>query len=519
MTTTLAHLLRESVQRHPERTAVVDPSGDAISFSALGSRAAELRDVLQRHGVEGGDRVGICAPKSIGTVVAIFGILEAGAAYVPVDASAPPQRTAGIFADCSVAAIIVSSALLDALRTASLDHRLEVLEVLRGDLQLVRGFLPTRAAETSPGPVSRREPSADDLAYILYTSGSTGRPKGVMHSHATALSFVDWCSSVFAPTENDRFSSHAPFHFDLSILDLYLPVKHGAVLVLIGEDVGKQPLLLAGLIAEQRITVWYSTPSILYLLAKFGRLTRWDHSSLRLVLFAGEVFPVKHLRALKTLWRHPRYFNLYGPTETNVCTFLEVPDEIPEERTEPFPIGWTCANDRTRVVDDRFEDVSRGEIGELCVSGGTVMLGYWNLPERSAESFLPDVEGARWYRTGDMVREEEDGCYDYVGRRDRMVKRRGYRVELAEVEAALYCHAGIAAAAVIASPDEESGARLDAFVIFAQGTSCSVVELKQFCSVNLPAYMVPDRFIFRDEFPQTSTGKIDYQSLKVASSS
>jgi acyl-coenzyme A synthetase/AMP-(fatty) acid ligase len=331
---------------------------------------------------------------------------------------------------------------------------------------------------------------------------------------------VDWCSSVFAPTEDDRFSSHAPFHFDLSILDLYLSIKHGATVVLIGEEVGKQPLLLAALIAEQRLTVWYSTPSILYLLAKFGRLARFDHSSLRLVLFAGEVFPIKHLRALKALWSHPRYFNLYGPTETNVCTFLEIPHDIPDAQTEPFPIGYTCPNDNARVVDEDFQDVPRGDLGELCISGGTVMQGYWNLPERTAKSFLPDPDGIRWYRTGDLVRESEDGCFDYVGRRDRMVKRRGYRVELAEVEMALYRHPSITAAAVVAIPDEESGARLDAFIVCASGTRCSVIELKQFCAANLPAYMSPDRFVFRDEFPQTSTGKIDYQGLiAVASSS
>ena len=194
-------------------------------------------------------------------------------------------------------------------------------------------------------------PRRTDLAYILYTSGSTGKPKGVMLSHENGVSYVDWCTEVFEPDANDRFSSHAPFHFDLSILDIHVPLKHGATLVLIGEDIGKDPERLAALIAEQRISIWYSAPSILGLLAQFGKLDRHDYSALRLVLFAGEVFAVKHLRALTVQLPKPRYFNLYGPTETNVCTYYEVMLPVPEDRVVPYPIGKTCSHLRCKVVD------------------------------------------------------------------------------------------------------------------------------------------------------------------------
>lgn len=511
VSTTLARLLCQSAARRPDHTAVEDPDRQAaITYRDLDARSNELRDLLVRGGVRPGDRVGICVPKSIASVAAVFGILKARAAYVPVDAGAPAARNAGIFEDCSIKMAFVEKSLLSGLRDAWTGPPLIVVGEPGDDVVLTG--LHRGAGEQGQIP-GAEDALPDDLSYILYTSGSTGRPKGVVHTNASALSFVDWCSDTLGPSEDDRFSSHAPFHFDLSILDLYLPIKHGATIVLVGEEVGKQPLGLAALISERRLSVWYSTPSILRLLTDFGRMKRFDYSSLRLVLFAGEVFPIKHLLALKSLWPKPRYFNLYGPTETNVCTYYEVPAEIPEDRVTPMPIGWTCANDRARVVDKRDEDVARGAEGELCVSGGTVMQGYWNLPERTAKAFLVDETGTRWYRTGDVVRETEAEGYVYVGRRDRMVKRRGFRVELGEIEVALYRHPAVTEAAVIAARDEQGDVRLDAFVAFQDGQRGSVIEMKKFCTENLPMYMVPDRFMFLDRLPKTSTDKIDYQRL------
>ena len=222
-----------------------------------------------------------------------------------------------------------------------------------------------RTEPDHPTPPASFELSPDDLAYILYTSGSTGKPKGVMLSHQNALSFVDWCSEVFEPGEIDRFSSHAPFHFDLSILDIYVSIKHGATLVLVEEEIGKDPIRLAALISDKRISIWYSTPSILSFLAQYGKLDQYEFPDLRLVLFAGEVFPIKHLRMLKDLLPKPRYFNLYGPTETNVCTYFEIPATIPEDQTKPFPIGEACSHYRIRVVDEQGQDVGIGQMGEL----------------------------------------------------------------------------------------------------------------------------------------------------------
>jgi amino acid adenylation domain-containing protein len=502
----LHDLLARSADRWPERYAVATADGsERWTYRELDRCASSMRDALARHGVGPGDRVAVYAPKTPASFSAVLGILRAGAAYVPVDASAPPSRAAYVIEDCGVAAVVAASGLLPALREAG-GAELPSLEAWVDapggrQVEIVRGTGGERAGDPS-----------DPLAYILYTSGSTGRPKGVVHTHGSALSFVEWCAGTFDLSEADRFSSHAPFHFDLSIFDLYVSLYHGGEVVLFGEEISKQPAAMADAIADRGISVWYSTPSVLRLLVEFGQLDTRDWSALRLVLFAGEVFPIKHLRALLEAWPDPRYFNLYGPTETNVCTYFEVPIPIPAEREEPFPIGRVCENDEGLVIDEDGRPVAVGEEGELLIRGGTVMQGYWNLPERTASAFHVDPQGGRWYRTGDLVREDADGTLLFSGRRDRMVKRRGYRVELGEIETALYRHPEVVEAAVIARPGED-GISIDAVVCRADGGKGSIIEMKTFCSKELPLYMIPDRFQFRRSLPKTSTDKIDYQAL------
>ena len=504
----LADLLEASAARYPQRLAVVDSENLSLTYAELEKQSNALARFLSRQGVRRGDRVGIALPKGLPTVVSMFGIMKAGAAYVPIDISAPMERGRQILEECGISALIVDAASL-ALRPVSCGPvQVVVVSAPEGQTEGVP-FHEVVAGESEREPI---KPDGDDLAYIIYTSGSTGMPKGVMITHANALSFIDWCAETFAPTPDDRFSNHAPFHFDYSVLDLYLSIKGGATVYLISEDLARRPRDMVRFIAHHRLTVWSSTPSALTMIVQFGELEASDTSSLRLVTFGGEVFPPRHLRSLQRYWKSAEYFNLYGPTEiTTACTFARIPSNVPENRESPYPIGFACAHCRTLVLDESGREVAEGGEGLLYISGPSVFAGYWNRPAETAAAFL-DRSGARWYNTGDVVRWDPAKGFTYVGRKDRMVKRRGYRIELGEIERALHLHAGVREAAVVAIPDADAGLRIVACVSCGDDRP-SVVELKSFCATKVPTYMVPDRFVFQDKLPRTSSDKVDYQTL------
>lgn len=512
----LAGFLAQSAARVPDKVGVAVAVGHRISYTALHTLSDRLRDRLWHLGVRPGDRVGLRLHKSIDAVVALFGILKCGAAYVPVDAESPAPRGAFILNDCQVKVVITEQAIQGALTNelARIGAAPIVVGLPPGAPVPIAAWLDAAQADDPAPTVPTVSSPPDAIAYILYTSGSTGNPKGVVLTHGNAASFIDWCSTTFEPRTEDVFSSHAPFHFDLSILDIYVAIKHGCTLVLFDEALGKDPLRLGAAIAKERITIWYSTPSILSLLADHGKLERHDCSSLRMVFFAGEVFPIPRFKTLHNFWRHPRFVNLYGPTETNVCTYFEVPADDSWEAWDTFPIGTICVPNRGRVVDDEGRDVARGQPGELVVCGPNVMSGYWNLAEQNARAFLVDERGERWYRTGDVVTELAGGGYKYHSRRDRMVKRRGYRVELGEIEAGLLREPNIREAAVVAVPDQAAGVRIVAFVKCAPDGQMSVIALKAAAHRNLPPYMAPDVFVAIEALPRTSTDKVDLQALK-----
>jgi amino acid adenylation domain-containing protein len=530
----LSKLLDDAVARRPDHPAVEDEYGRRISYSALWLGADRLATRLARWGVGRGDRVGLWLPKSLEAVIAIHGVLRVGASYVPVDPSGPVVRGANILAASGVKAAVVAADLAPGLSSEWVSPvprpRLVMVDDHAARSSGAQYENMASAAATfaiEPGDAAWSEVMADttpsplvpncggeDLAYILFTSGSTGNPKGVMLSHANAFTFLDWCHEALGLWRaDDRFASHAPFHFDLSVFDVFTSCRSASTLVLIGEALGKDPTGLADFLEKKRISVWYSSPSTLAMLTEYGRLERRDFSPPRLVLFAGEVFPVAPLRRLRDIWRRAAMWNLYGPTETNVCTAYRIPAAVPEDQTNPFPIGPVCEPFRARVVDENGCEVPVGHLGELIVAGPGVMRGYFGQPELTGAAFIVDHNGTPWYRTGDLVLDDGGGCFRFHGRRDRMVKKRGYRIELGEIESALYRHEGVARAGVVAQPDQD-GVSITAFVALKPQQQKSIIAMKRHCTKYLPHYMIPDTVTFLDQLPATSTDKVDYQSLR-----
>jgi amino acid adenylation domain-containing protein len=518
----LPHYLTAAAERFPDRDALVmEPR--RISYAALEAAANRFARSLRDRGVRRGDRVALWLPKCPEAVAAIYGAMKAGAAYVPVDPGAPPARLAYIARDCDVAALVTRA------------DRAAGLEALARDLPSLRGVWLADAAAAPPAlasvPVESwadldgeepADPGTDaveqDLAYILYTSGSTGEPKGVMLSHRNAMSFVEWCGDTFEIRADDRLANHAPFHFDLSVFDLYAAARAGAAVYPVPPRLLPFPAAIVQLYARCRLSVWYEVPSSLVLFLNSGGLAEADLSALRLLLFAGEVFPSKYLRQLMALLPAVRLANLFGPTETNVCTWYEVLAPPPDDR--PIPIGRECANTQVLILDDGGRPVADGEVGDLWVRGATVMQGYWGLPDRTAAS-LKTLEVSpglrdRVHRTGDLVRRLPGGDLEFLGRRDHQVKTRGYRVELGELETALLRHAAVAEAVALAIPDPEVTNRLKAVVVLRGGASLAEADLKAHCAELLPRYMVPELIEFRPDLPRTTSGKVDRRALQAA---
>jgi amino acid adenylation domain-containing protein len=518
----LTHAVDDAARRDPARDAVRCGSA-ALTYEALARRSNGLARVLRDEGLGRGDRVGIFMNKSVDSAVAMHGIMKAGGAYVPLDPFAPPGRLAFVIRDCGIRHLVTTDAKIE--QVPLLDEDVSGLECLvgaspRAGLRAV-GWADVRGAEAGEAPdVALTE---QDLAYILYTSGSTGTPKGIMHSHRSALSFAVWAKATYGLTGEDRVSNHAPLHFDLSTFDFFAAQQAGATTVVVPEAITKLPADLGRLIAREKISVWYSVPYALMQLLERGNLDKIDASALRWVLFAGEVFPTKHLRTVMAALPHARFSNLYGPTETNVCTFYHVPRPLPAS-DEPIPIGRVCENCEPLVVDDQDRPAAAGEAGELLIRGGVVMRGYWGRPDLNERGFFRRrVFGGHYedvfYRTGDLVEAMPDGNLKYLGRKDRQIKTRGYRVELDEVESALLSCVTVDEAAAFAVPDGQGSSLIEAAVTPKPGASLTHDLVATHATTRLPSYAVPVRIHVLDAFPRTSTGKIDRRALAALVSS
>lgn len=515
------YLLFQSISSYaemkPEHVAIRF-SGQNLTYGNLELRSNNLARILLDQGLQRGERVGIYMNKGLESAVAMYGIMKAGGAYVPLDPFAPVSRIGFVIKDCNIRHLILKPAKLDSLSQILADDA-PVEHVIGIDKQenFHVNCVSWDEINLSDNKIPDLNLTEQDLAYILYTSGSTGVPKGIMHTHRSGLSFAEWGAKTYGLTRDDCISNHAPLHFDLSTFDFFASAIAGATTVIVPEAFAKFPANMAKFIEDEKISIWYSVPFALIQMMQNGKLDSRDCSTLRWILFAGEVFPTKHLRQLMSMLPGVKFSNLYGPTETNVCTYYHV-NTLPEDTDETIPIGKPCANIEDLVVDLDDNVVSPGGVGELLIRGGVVMKGYWGQPEKNKSSFyrrpvfhqFDDV----FYRTGDLVQLDRNGDYRYFGRKDRQIKTRGYRVELDEIEVALLAHSGVEEAAVYPIPDGQGSNLIMSSVISKQERSINESELVEFISKRLPPYAIPVKVDIVSDFPRTSTGKIDRRKLQ-----
>lgn len=519
MTTLIDRAMEDSVARDPQ-APVLTFAGTTLCYQDLAQQSDKLASSLMEHGVRRGDRVGLYFNKSIESVVALYGVIKAGAAYVPLDPDAPTARTRLVMDQCGIDVLISHPPMRTKLR--------QVLACRDGG-DVVRCVIGVDDPETGAaiglswedvsqaGPFLRPDVKEDDMAYILFTSGSTGVPKGIMHTHRSGLAYANVAADTYDVRPGDRLSNHPPLHFDMSLFDYISGPIRGACTVIIPESYTKLPASLSKLIEDERLTHWYSVPFALIQLLEHGALDQRDLSSLRWVVFAGEPFVAKHLKNLMSRLPAARFSNSYGPTETNQCTYhhIEVGD-LTDDR--PPPIGRIWDGAEALVVDGDDRNVGPGDQGELLVSSPTMMSGYWRRPDLNDKAFQSRRGAAGntalFYRTGDMVVDDGSGVLRFLGRKDRQVKLRGFRIELDEVEAAMTCYPAVDEAAAILVKGEDGHDAIIAALTLKSGFDADVTdEIRAEAAKRLPAYALPERIDVVERLPRTATDKIDRQAL------
>jgi amino acid adenylation domain-containing protein len=513
----LSQIIDRSAEKFPERRAF-RIYGEEISYSELSVRSNQLARTLARQGVRRRDRVGIFMNKCLEMPISVHGIMKAGAAYVPIDPAAPAARLKYIIHHCGIRVLITQTSKINILSETIRETDLACLIGIDAVPDLdIRTASWQEVNDASIHQLDKGPTTEMDLAYIMYTSGSTGEPKGIMHTHHSGLSYAKLSAETFELCEKDILGNHSPLHFDMSTFEFFSGPLKGACTILIPEEYTKLPASLSNLIAEEHLTIWYSVPFALIQLLLRGAMETRDLSDLRWILFGGEPFPINYLRELMIRLPNARFSNVYGPAEVNQCAFYHV--SKPPEKTEvSIPIGQIWANCEGLVIDSHDQPVDPGKTGELLIRSPTMMQGYWNREDLNQRAFyfrrpLPGYKET-FYRTGDLVKLTQKGNYKYIGRKDRQIKTRGYRVELDEIEMALLSQKQVEEAAVFSIPDSEGSTLISAGVTLKDNQKVTESELMKYLKTKLPWYAVPRKIDIVKKFPRTSSGKIDRRALK-----
>ncbi len=520
----LSSLVPDAASDRPAATAVVC-GDDELTWAEFDRRIGKLAATLVENGVHRGDRVGIYLHKTIESMVAVHGILRAGAAYVPIDPLAPIDLVETIIADCGIEAMVTHGLRRPGL--SKLLPKLASMTVVGVDDD---GFdaapcrFVTWADVATADPIAPAPGVADDLAYVMYTSGSTGRPKGIMHTHASGLAYARMAAAVYELGPDDRLANFSPLHFDMSTFEVFAGVSAGACAVLVPEPHLRMPASLTEYLSTQRVTTLYTVPSLLIQMMTRGAFDQRDWSSLRWIMPAGEVFPPEPLRELRSMVPEQVVFsNVYGPAEVNQITHHHLAGD--DHLDGAMPIGHASPGVELALIDNDGAVIDGSSpdapaTGELIARTATMMAGYWGRPDLDDAGFLhldgPGGLRQRWYRTGDLCRRDDQGLLHYLGRRDNQVKVRGYRVELEVVEAAVGSLPGVEQAVVGLRPSADGDGTLVARYVPTEKAENAAAEWRAALSATLPGYAIPGDFEPVEVFPLTPSGKIDRRTVRRA---
>ena len=498
MKANVTYWLDQTAQRLPDKTAFADER-KTVTFGELRTQAMTMATQILAKGLFKKPVV-VYLEKGVDVLVSFMGAAYSCNFYSPIDIDMPASRVNKILEVLQPSLVITTAELSEAFRQYAYEGEYLLFEEVS-----------CAAVDEEAVEAARCRGIDTDLLYVLFTSGSTGVPKGVTINHRAVIDYIDWVTETFEITEKDSFGNQAPFYFDNSILDIYSTIKSGATTYIIPKNLFAQPVPLLEYLQEKKINTIFWVPSALIVVAKLKAFRNVDLSgTLQRVLFCGEVMPNKQLNTWRKFLPDVLYANLYGPTEiTDACTYYIVDREFADE--EPLPIGRPMANTDILVLNDKNEPVTGDEIGELCVRGTSLSMGYYNNPQKTKEAFVPNTLNPyvpeTIYRTGDLVKYNEYGEIIYLSRKDFQIKHMGHRIELGEIETAVSSLEEIALCCCLYDEKRQK------IVLFIEA-ELDKAYINERISGLVPEYMLPGKVIALPKMPINANGKIDRVKLK-----